>query len=114
MRRRPGRPKWDLAGSILAAAGGPIVGAEASDFARFGVVGSTKSAPSSTGSRALGPKRERRKRRFKERAHCLFLSAFPILRLTVEGTVAESDEVVVRSSVRGTHLGDGQDTWHED
>lgn len=44
---------------------------------------------------------------FKERAHAVFLSAFPDLRLTVEGTVAEGDEVVVRWSVMGTHLGDG-------
>jgi hypothetical protein len=35
------------------------------------------------------------------------LTAFPDLRITVEGTVAEGDEVVVRWSVRGTHLGDG-------
>jgi hypothetical protein len=31
----------------------------------------------------------RGKREFKERAHAVFLSAFPDLRMTVEGTVAE-------------------------
>jgi steroid delta-isomerase-like uncharacterized protein len=49
----------------------------------------------------------RGKQEFKERAHAVFLSAFPDLRVNVEGTVAEGDEVVVRWSVRGTHLGDG-------
>ena len=43
----------------------------------------------------------RGKQEFKERAHAVFLSAFPDLRMTVEGTVAEGDEVVVRWSVRG-------------
>lgn len=46
-------------------------------------------------------------RNFQERAHAVFLSAFPDLRITVEGTVAAGDEVVVRWFVRGTHLGDG-------
>jgi steroid delta-isomerase-like uncharacterized protein len=49
----------------------------------------------------------RGKQEFKERAHAVFLSAFPDLKMTVEGTVAEGDEVVVRWSVRATHLGDG-------
>ena len=49
----------------------------------------------------------RGKREFKERAHAVFLSAFPDLRMTVEGTVAEGDEVVVRWSVTATHGGDG-------
>jgi steroid delta-isomerase-like uncharacterized protein len=49
----------------------------------------------------------RGKREFRERAHAVFLTAFPDLRITVEGTVAEGDEVVVRWSVTGTHLGDG-------
>jgi steroid delta-isomerase-like uncharacterized protein len=49
----------------------------------------------------------RGKREFKERAFDTFLSAFPDLRIAVEGTVAEGDEVVVRWSARGTHLGDG-------
>jgi steroid delta-isomerase-like uncharacterized protein len=44
---------------------------------------------------------------FKERAYDVFVSAFPDMRITVDGTVAEGDEVVVRWSVRGTHLGDG-------
>lgn len=38
----------------------------------------------------------RGKQEFKERAHAVFLSAFPDLRMTVEGTVAEGNEVVVR------------------
>jgi steroid delta-isomerase-like uncharacterized protein len=49
----------------------------------------------------------RGKQEFKERAHAVFLSAFPDLRMTAEGTVAEGDEVVVRWSVTGTHRGDG-------
>src|SRR3954463_16514645 len=51
-----------------------------------------------------GPLRGRQE--FKERAHAVFLSAFPDLRMTVEGTVAEGDEVIVRWSVVATHLGD--------
>jgi steroid delta-isomerase-like uncharacterized protein len=47
----------------------------------------------------------RGQREFKERAHAVFLSAFPDLKITVEGMVAEGDEVVVRWSVRATHLG---------
>ena len=35
------------------------------------------------------------------------LSAFPDIRITVDGTVAEADCVVVRWSVVGTHLGEG-------
>jgi steroid delta-isomerase-like uncharacterized protein len=54
---------------------------------------------------ASGPLRG--KQEFKDRAHAVFLSAFPDLHMTVEGTVAEGDEVAVRWSVRGTHLGDG-------
>jgi steroid delta-isomerase-like uncharacterized protein len=49
----------------------------------------------------------RGKREFKERAHAVFLSAFPDLRMTVEGTVAEGDQVVVRWSVTATHGGGG-------
>src|SRR4051812_10984809 len=52
-----------------------------------------------------GPLRGREE--FRERAHAVFLSAFPDLRMTVEGTVAEGDEVVVRWGVRATHGGDG-------
>jgi steroid delta-isomerase-like uncharacterized protein len=40
-------------------------------------------------------------------ARSAILGAFPDLRVTVEGTVAEGDDVVVRWSARGTHLGDG-------
>src|ERR1700748_2115416 len=46
-------------------------------------------------------------REFKERAHAVLLSAFPDIKITVEGTVAEGDVVVARWSARGTHLGDG-------
>ncbi len=46
-------------------------------------------------------------REFKERGQAVFLSAFPDMQMTVEGTVAEGDEVVVRWSARATHLGDG-------
>ena len=49
----------------------------------------------------------RGKQEFKERAHAVFLSAFPDLRMTVEGTVAEDDQVVVRWAATATHLGDG-------
>jgi steroid delta-isomerase-like uncharacterized protein len=44
---------------------------------------------------------------FKERAHAVFLAAFPDLRMTVVGTVAEGDQVVVRWAATATHLGDG-------
>jgi steroid delta-isomerase-like uncharacterized protein len=43
---------------------------------------------------------------FKERNHAVLLSAFPDLRITVEGVVGEGDDVVVRWVVTGTHLGD--------
>lgn len=49
----------------------------------------------------------RGKQQFKEQAHAVFLSAFPDLKITVEGAVAEGDEVVVRWSVRASHLGNG-------
>jgi steroid delta-isomerase-like uncharacterized protein len=62
-------------------------------------------AEESVSHTAAGPLRG--KREFRERAHAVFLSAFPDLRMTVEGTVAEGDEVVVRWSVRATHGGDG-------
>jgi steroid delta-isomerase-like uncharacterized protein len=35
------------------------------------------------------------------------IGAFPDLRVTVDGTVSEGDDVVVRWSARGTHAGDG-------
>ena len=47
----------------------------------------------------------RGKQEFKERAHAVFLSAFPDMRMTVEGTVAEGDEVVVRWAVTGDSPG---------
>lgn len=43
---------------------------------------------------------------FKERAYSVFVDAFPDLQLTVEGTVADADQVVVRWVGKGTHLGD--------
>src|SRR4051794_16503305 len=49
----------------------------------------------------------RGKQEFRERTHAVFLSAFPDLRMTVEGTVAEDDQVVVRWAATATHLGDG-------
>jgi steroid delta-isomerase-like uncharacterized protein len=39
--------------------------------------------------------------------HAEFLKAFPDLWVTVEETVAEGDNVVVRWSASGTHAGDG-------
>jgi steroid delta-isomerase-like uncharacterized protein len=44
---------------------------------------------------------------FLEQVHTPFLAAFPDLRMTVEDTVAESDRVVVRWRVVGTHTGAG-------
>jgi steroid delta-isomerase-like uncharacterized protein len=49
----------------------------------------------------------RGKQAFKERTHAVFLSAFSDLRMTVEATVAEGDEVAVRWAFTGTHDGDG-------
>ncbi len=43
---------------------------------------------------------------FKDRNHAVFLSAFPDMRITVEGVVGEGDDVVVRWVVTGTHGGD--------
>ena len=48
----------------------------------------------------------RGKREFRDRNHAVFLSASPDLRVTVEGTVTEGDDVVVRWFMTGTHLGD--------
>ena len=42
-------------------------------------------------------------------ARAALLGAFPDLRVTVEGTIAEGDEVAVRWSASGTHL--GLSTW---
>src|SRR5262249_25777846 len=48
----------------------------------------------------------RGKEEFKQRSHTVFLGAFPDLRMTVEGVLAEGDAVVVRWSATGTHSGD--------
>ncbi len=40
-------------------------------------------------------------------ARDVLLGAFPDLRVTVDGTVAQGDDVVVRWSAAGTHRGDG-------
>ncbi|QDU38975.1 SnoaL-like polyketide cyclase [Maioricimonas rarisocia] len=53
------------------------------------------------GATVRGPKE------FKEHVHAQFLAAFPDLKFTVEGTVAEGDEVVIRWRATGTHQGDG-------
>jgi hypothetical protein len=45
VQRRPGRPGWNRAGSISAAGDGPIVGAEASDLARFGQIDDAPGKP---------------------------------------------------------------------
>jgi steroid delta-isomerase-like uncharacterized protein len=44
---------------------------------------------------------------FRERMYAPFLAAFPDLRVTVEGVVAEGDHAVVRWSAEGTHTGGG-------
>jgi steroid delta-isomerase-like uncharacterized protein len=44
---------------------------------------------------------------FREQVHAPFLHAFPDLQVTVEGTVAEGDQVVVRWRATGTHTGEG-------
>lgn len=44
---------------------------------------------------------------FISQAHTPLLGAFPDLHVEVLGTVAEGDQVVVRWSACGTHLGDG-------
>lgn len=44
---------------------------------------------------------------FRQRIYEPFLSAFPDLRVQVDGTVAEGDEVVVRWTATGTHTGPG-------
>jgi predicted ester cyclase len=44
---------------------------------------------------------------FKEKQYVPFVSAFPDLRVVVEATLAQGDEVVARWCATGTHLGDG-------
>jgi steroid delta-isomerase-like uncharacterized protein len=46
-------------------------------------------------------------REFKERQYAPFLSAFPDLRVEVEGIVGQGEQVVVRWTASGTHDGDG-------
>jgi steroid delta-isomerase-like uncharacterized protein len=42
---------------------------------------------------------------FRERVFTPFVEAFPDLRITVEGTLTEGDQVVVRWTATGTHRG---------
>ena len=44
---------------------------------------------------------------FKTKVFLPFIAAFPDLRITVVGTVAQDDQVVVRWTATGTHRGDG-------
>ncbi len=44
---------------------------------------------------------------WKDQVYGPFLAALPDLQLSVEGTVSESDQVVVRWIATGTHSGDG-------
>lgn len=44
---------------------------------------------------------------FRERMHGPFLAAFPDLRVEVEATIQQGDQVVVRWTAAGTHTGDG-------
>jgi steroid delta-isomerase-like uncharacterized protein len=44
---------------------------------------------------------------FKTKVYQPLIAAFPDLRITIEGTVAEGDQVVVRWTAAGTHTGDG-------
>ena len=44
---------------------------------------------------------------FQSRVYEPFVAAFPDLRVTIEGTVAQGDEVVVRWTASGTHTGPG-------
>jgi steroid delta-isomerase-like uncharacterized protein len=44
---------------------------------------------------------------FKSRVHAALLGAFPDIHVTVEDTVAEGDNVVVRWNAAGTHKGAG-------
>jgi steroid delta-isomerase-like uncharacterized protein len=42
---------------------------------------------------------------FRTKVYEPFVAAFPDLRITIEGTVAEGDQVVVRWTAAGTHRG---------
>lgn len=44
---------------------------------------------------------------FKIRIHGPFLQAFPDLKVTIDDTISEGDQVAVRWNALGTHLGDG-------
>lgn len=44
---------------------------------------------------------------FRARQYHPFLAAFPDLHITLDGIVAEGDQVVVRWTASGTHTGDG-------
>jgi steroid delta-isomerase-like uncharacterized protein len=44
---------------------------------------------------------------FRERLHVPLLAAFPDLRVDVEATLAQADQVVVRWSASARHTGDG-------
>ena len=55
----------------------------------------------SEGGRIVG------RQQWKEQVYRPFLAALPDLQLTVEGTVCEGDQVVVRWIAIGTHSGDG-------
>jgi predicted ester cyclase len=39
--------------------------------------------------------------------HTMFRSAFPDIRITIDDTIVEGDQVCVRLTFTGTHLGDG-------
>src|SRR5262245_39594540 len=47
------------------------------------------------------------KEEFRARMYVPLLSAFPDLRVEVEGVTGQGDDVVVRWSAAGTHSGDG-------
>lgn len=53
------------------------------------------------GGRLLG------RQAWKDQVYAPFVAAMPDLRLTVEGTVCEGEQVVVRWIATGTHSGDG-------
>ena len=44
---------------------------------------------------------------FKERQYVPMLSAFPDIRVDVEATIVQGDQVVVRWTASGTHAGEG-------
>lgn len=42
---------------------------------------------------------------FKDKTHNVFLTAFPDLKINVEGIISDGDEVAIRWACQGTHLG---------